>query len=883
MKSLRAWSLRVAAVFSRERHELELADEMDSLLQFHIDEHVRSGMSPEKARREAISKLDSVEPVKQAYRERDRFLFLEYFLQDLRFSLRQLVKYPSFSLTAIFVLALGIGASVAIFAFVDAALIRPLPYADPGSLVHVTETTTVLPRANLSYPDYLDWKRLNKVFSSFDVFSGRGFMLNTPSGPELVQGARVSDGFFRTLGVAPMLGRDFYPGEDLPGAPNSVLLSYGTWQTRFGGRQDIVGETVTLSGVANTIVGVLPADFQFAPRGRAEFWTTLHPAGSCDLRRSCHSLEGVARLKQGVSVQAAFAEMKLIAQQLETQFPDSNRSQGASVLPLSEVIIGVVRPILLTLLGGAGLLLLIACINVASLVLVHSESRKREITIRGALGASSSRLVRQFVTEGLVLVTGATIVGLLFSSIAMKVLLSLISKDILASMPYLKGLNLNLHAFVFVTGIAFLAASLFSITPVVRMPFADMRNGLADGAHSSRGHWRGFGGKLVVLELATAMVLLVGAGLLGKSFYRLLHVDLGFEPEHLATVQLVAPATMYSKDEQVIALGRQIINRVSALPGVQSSSVVNVLPISFNGNTQWMRVVGHPYNGEHNEINERDVSAGYFSTIQTRLLRGRFFTDAEDQSRPNVAVINQAFAHKYFAQNEDPVGQKIGNTELAPKSILEVIGVVDDIREGPLDSEVHPAMYLPFNQSPSNFFAVVIRTSQDEAASVLPALTSAIHEVSPNIGTIGEATMVNRIQSSQAAYLHRSSAWLVGGFAALALILGVVGLYGVIAYSVSQRTREIGVRVALGAQRGTIYQLILKDAGWLTGLGIVVGLVSSVLATKLLRNVLFGVSSWDLATLTGVAVVLGVSALFASYIPARRAASVDPIEALRAE
>lgn len=779
-------------------------------------------------------------------------------------------------------LALGLGISVAIFGFVDAALLKPLPYRDPSRLVNVTERVPLIPRARLSYLDYLDWKKLNTVFSSMDVFTGDGFALGTPTGSELVAGTRVSDGFFRTLGIAPMLGRDFYSGEDLPSAPPVVMLSYATWQKRFGGRADVIGQTVMLSDVANTVVGVLPQDFQFAPRGRSEFWTTLRASGSCEKRRSCHNLDGIGRLKDGASVQTALANATAIARQLELQYPDTNQGQGASVLPLSELIVGDIRPILLVLLGGAGLLLLIACLNIASLLLVRCESRKREIAVRGALGASRARLILQFVTEGLVLIVGGAALGLVFAHGAMQVLLRLIPADMMFSMPYLRGLGLNLHAVLFALAIALLATVLFSITPTLRLVMTEMREGLAEGGRGSAGTlWRRFGANLVVVELALAVVLLAGAGLLGKSFYRLLHIDLGFQPDHLATLQIAAPDSSYSKDEQAVALARQVVSRVSNLPGVKSVALASVLPVSFNGNTTWIRFLDRPYHGEHNEVNERDVSSEYFTTVQARLLRGRYFTDAEDASKPGVVIINQALARQYFP-GQDPIGKKLVHYDLDPKSIREIIGIVDDIKEGPLDSEIWPAVYYPLNQAANPYFALVVRTSQAEE-SVLPTLVSTIHEIDPNIGTYDEATMSQRINDSQTAYLHRSSAWLVGGFAALALLLGAVGLYGVIAYSVSQRTREIGVRMALGAQRGSVYRLILTEAGWLVAGGIAIGLGCSVLAAILMGKLLFGVRAWDVSTLAAVVAVLAASALLASYVPAHRAASVNPLEALRAE
>jgi macrolide transport system ATP-binding/permease protein len=804
------------------------------------------------------------------------------FLQDARFAIRQLRKNPGFACTSILILALGICASVAIFGFVDAALIKPLPYADPTRLVLVTESVAMIPHANLSYPDYLDWKRLNAVFSSMDVWNGTGYLLSTSAGTEPVPGTRVSDGFFRTLGITPILGRDFRTGEDLPAAPQTVMLSYATWQKRYASRKDVTGQTVVLSGVPYTIIGVLPESFQFALRGNSEFWTTLHADDSCGRRRSCHNLTGIGRLKDGVAVESARANMKAIAAQLELQYPDSNRDQGAFVAPLSEIAVADIRPVLLALLGGAGLLLLIACVNVASLLLVRSESRKREIAVRGALGASRLRLIQQFTTDGLVLVATGGVLGLVAAHAAMKLLSSLISKDMISSMPYLQGLGLNVHVMLFAMTISMGAVILFSITPMLRLPLTQIGEGLAEGGRGYAGTlWRRFGANLVVVELAIAVVLLVSAGLLGKSFYRLLHVEIGFQSDHLATMSVVLSDASYPKDEQQAQMGRKIVNRIASLPGVQSVGTSSVLPVSFNGNTEWIRFVGRPYGGEHNEVNERDTSPAFFSTLKAKLLRGRYFTDTDDVSKPLVVIINKTLAEKYFP-GEDPIGKKIGDTELTPKSIKEIVGVVDDVKDGSLDSQIWPAVYYPFNQSPDTEFSLVARTSQDEA-SLLPTIVAAIRELDPGIGTMDEATMTGRISNSPTAYLHRSSAWLVGGFAFLALVLGVVGLYGVIAYSVSRRTREIGVRMALGAQRGAVYQLIMKEAAWLIGIGIGTGLVSSVAAATLIRGLLFGVRSWDAETLATVAVLLAVSALMATYIPARKAAQVDPSVALRYE
>jgi predicted permease len=882
MKTLRSWALRITGVFSKQKREQEFAAEIEAHVQMQVEDNLRAGIPLDEARRAALVKLGGLEQAKQAYRERGTMPILESLVQDFRFALRQFVKNPGFACVAVLILALGMGASIAIFTFVDATLLKALPYWKPDRLACVTETAGVMRRANLSYADYLDWKSRNDVLSSFGVWNQNGYMFSTREGVQLAMGARVSDGFFKTLGVTPILGRDFHDGEDLPSAPRAVMLSHDTWQKRFGARREVVGQAINLSGDSYTIVGVLPGDFQFALAGTPEFWTALHADGPCEKRRSCHNLTGIGRLKDGVSLEKARNEMAAIATQLEQQYPDSNRGQGAFVEPLREVIVGDVRPILLVLLAGAALLLVIACVNVTSLLLVRSERRRRELAVRGAMGASRTRLVCQFAVESFLLVSMGTALGLASAAVLVRALLSFISKDVMKGTPFLQGLRVDSGSVAFAGYLALFCLVLFSLAPALRFArSSDLRDELAEGSRTAASTvWRRFASNLVVLELALAVILLAVAGLLGKSFYRLLHVDIGFEPDHLATVRVVRPSD-YETDKQKITLVREIVSRVAALPGVKSVGVTSRVPVSSNGNTKWIRVVGHPYNGEHNEVNEREVSAEYFQTMQARLVRGRFFTDAEDESKPNVVIINQALARKYF-QGEDPIGKQIGDNLLTPKSLAEVVGIVEDVKEGALDEEIWPAVYFPFNQGPDDFFILFARTDQAEQA-LLPAMISAIQQVAPGIATYDEATMNQRIYNSPSAYLHRSSAWLIGGFAVLSLLLGAVGLYGVIAYSVSQRTREIGVRMALGAQRRSVYRLIMGEAGRLTGLGIAAGLVCSLAAATLIRKLLFGVRAWDVTTLVAVSVVLSLTALAASYIPARRAASVNPVEALRSE
>jgi macrolide transport system ATP-binding/permease protein len=882
MKVLRAWMARIAGMFSRKQSEAEFADELDSHLQMNIDDNLHAGMTPEQARRVAMVQLGGVEKTKQAYRERGTLPVVENAGRDLRFSLRQLRKNPGFTVTAVLMLALGLAASGSIFAFVDAALIKPLPYENPSRVVGVYETNPLCPKCNLSYQDYLDWKKAATVFSSFEGWAYNSYLMRTPDGAQPAPGVRVTDGFFRTLGVKPILGRDFYAGEDSPRAARTVVLSYAAWRQRFGGRAEAVGQPVTLNDDIYIIIGVLPQEFHFAPRGKADFWTTFHDLNSCEQRRSCHGMFGVARLKDGVAVKTANAEMGAIAARLEKEYPTSNHGQGAKVMPVSEAITGDIRPLLLMLMSGAVLLLTIACVNVSSLLLVRSENRRREIAVRGALGAAPGRLVGQFVIEGLVLVAMGTVAGIVLTYSAMHLLLRLIPADMMGTMPYLAGLGLNARVMLFVVAVALFAAVLFAVIPIVRMPFAKMQQGLTDGGRASAGTvWRRFGTNLVVLELALAVVLLTASGLLGKSLYRLLQVDLGFEPDHLATLMISSPQAGYGADGKAIGLENEIVSRFSALPGVQSVGMSSNMPVECNCNTTWLRIPGHEWHGEHNDALEREVSASYFQTLKAKLLEGRYFTDADDGTKPREVIINRTLAERYFP-GEDPVGKMIGDLDLTPNGMKHVVGMVDDVKEGQLDAERWPAIYFAFNQGPDLSYEVAVRTSQD-ADALLPTLSATMRQIDPAIGVENVSTMKGRIESSSAAYLHRSSAWLVGGFAAVALVLSIVGLYGVIAYSVSQRTREIGVRMALGAQKGSVYGMIFREAGWLIGIGVVVGLGCSVGAGMLMRTLLFGVRAWDVTTLLAVAVVLGVFALMASYVPARRAASVNPVEALRAE
>lgn len=871
---------KLAALVGRTRFNGELDEEMAFHREKIEEELCERGMSVEESRYAAMRQFGNATRLKERSHEVTR-LRAETVLQDVRFALRQMKRNPGFAMTAILVLALGIGAATAIFGFVDAALIRPLPYAHPDRLVVLYETTTMGNRYHLSYLDYLDWKRTNTVFQSIDLYTPSGFTLKTRDGLQAATGSQVTAGFFRELGVVPVIGRDFRPGDDQASAPRTVLLSYSTWQTRYGGRKDVLGQTVVLDGNLNEIVGVLPRSFHFAPAEPAEFWTTVRPSDTCEKMRGCKDFFGLARLKAGISFQAALADIQTIAARLAREYPNDNLNRGAYMLTLTEVVVGDIRRILLVLLGGAGLLLLIATVNVASLLLARSESRRRELAVRGALGASPARLVAQFVTEGLTLVAVASGLGGAGAIGTMQLPARFVPKDMLAKLPFLQGLGPNLHIVLFACGIFLVAGAIFSLMPALRHSPGDLREGLASGGRSlAGGRSRRLGANLVVVELTVAVVLLVSAGLLGKSFYRLLHSEIGLEPDHLATLQVSAEGPGYAKDGQQIELARQVQEKVSEMPGTRSVALTDALPLGDGDGAKNYWIVGRPYHGEQNEILDRDVSDGYFSTIGAQLLRGRTFREDEDESEPLIAVINERMAQRYFP-GENPLGQQI-YAQGDEKHRIEIVGVVNDIQEGQLDAAPGPAVYLPFRQHPSNYFALVVRTRQEPNA-MLSSMTTAVHRIDPGLATYDPFTMQQRIDDSPAATLHRSSAYLVSGFAALALVLGIVGLYGVISYSVSQRTREIGVRMALGAERGTVHWMVLREAIGLTGLGLAVGVVCAMGTAALMRSLLFDVEAWDVPTLAAVAAVLGGFALLASYLPARRAARVNPVDALRAE
>jgi predicted permease len=866
-------------LFTRRRRYAELSETILEHLEERIADLMDRGMARQEAERRARLDFGNVALIEERSRAVWQWPTLESIFTDLHFALRQFRKAPGFAATAILVLGLGIASSVSIFAFVNAALIKTLPYRAPSRLVGVFENTGSCPQCNLSYLDYQDWKRGISAFRSFDIWEDRAYLWRSSAGVEALRAGRVSGEFFQTLGVTPILGRLFASADDMPAAPRTVVLPYATWQRLFGGRTDILGQSITLDDNTYTVIGVLPRDFQFAPRA-AEIWLTIHDLGLCERDRSCRPFSGLARLNDGVSIAAALANASAVAAQLQKLYPQSNQGQNALVMPFSQLVTGDISSILLILLAGSALLLLIAYVNLASLLLVRVENRRREMAIRGALGASLARLTRQLLIEAGLLVTFAVSFGLVVAWEADHLLAALIPERVLRGMPYFESIEFDHRVLLFVAAVSLLALTVCTAAPVSRLFWVDLRTRLANGAHSSSGVWTHFGSNLVVVELVLAIVLLTSGGLLGKSFYRILHVELNFNPAHLATLEIDAN-TGYDTTVQRLGLAHRLIDAIAGVPGVQSAGIVGQLPVTCNCQATPYRVRGNAWNGTQQLAVSRTVSAAYFATLQTRLLRGRFFRQTDDGSHTPVALINRTMAQQFFP-GEDPIGQTIGDQTLSQASLHQVVGVVDDVREGGLNDPVRAAIYFPVNQSPSNYFFLVVRITQDPTAT-LPALVATIQKLKLGIGVRNEFSMSEHIHDGSAYYLHSSAAWFVGAFAGCALLLGVIGLYGVTAYSVSQRTCEIGIRMALGAQRSSIGRLILGEATSLVLLGLVFGITASILAGRLLRSFLFGVRFWDLPVLAIVSATLSAAALIAAWIPARRAASVDPVQSLRTE
>jgi putative ABC transport system permease protein len=868
---------------NRRRAGVDLAEEIRTHLALETEQNIEAGMSPEEARYAALRAFGSVTLSKEDSRTMWGFRSLETLWQDVRFGGRMLIKNPTFTIVAVLALALGIGANSAIFSVVNTVLLRPLPYKEPDRLMTVWEDNSRhgYPRDTPAAANFIDWRDQNQVFEGMAAMAELSFNLTGGGEPERIDGRRVSANLFPLLGVEPQLGRAFLSEEDRPGAQRVVIMSHGLWQRRFGSDQNIIGRPLTLNGESYTVVGVMPPQFQFPTRGD-ELWVPIAFDSREAANRGRHYLEVVARLKSGVTPQQAQAEMNTIAARLQQQYPEQNTGLGAAVVPLHEQVVGDIKPALLVLLGAVGFVLLVACANVANLLLARAAVRQKEIATRIALGASRLRLMRQFLTESILLAVLGGGLGLLLSLWGVNLLKAFIPENISQA----KAVTIDARVLGFTLLVSLLTGLIFGLAPAVQASNLNLNETLKEGGRDSAAGSRGnrIRGLLVVAEVAVSLVLLIGAGLLINSFLRLRNVDPGFRADNLLTMRIVLSAQKYPDRERRAVFYDELLRRVESLPGVKSAAVANWIPLVSQGDSIGVTIEGRPAPapGQANIVVTRVVSPHYFETMGIQLLRGRQFAEQDRVDSPPVAVISETMARRYWP-GEDPTGKRIapGRPESADDWVT-VVGVMKDVRQFELNADPKPQMYLSYEQGWS-FFApshLVVRT-EAEPRSLAATVRGAVWSIDKDQPVSNISTMEDVLSESIAR--QRFSMLLLGIFAAVALLLAAVGLYGVMSYSVAQRTHEIGIRMALGAQTRDVLKLAVGQGLKLVLIGVVLGLVAAFILTRVLASLLYGVSATDPITFITISLVLISVALLASYIPARRATKVDPLIALRYE
>jgi predicted permease len=810
---------------------------------------------------------------------------MDTFFHDLRYGWRMLVKNPGFTMVILLMLALGIGANTAVFTVFDATLLRPLPFEHPKDLVQIWETRTPADSQPMesSYPDYVDMRDRNQVFSQIGGYSGTTVTLSSKEGAEQVFAAAATSGFFETLGVHPILGRSFHAEDDLEHTPQTNILAYGAWQRRFGGDRNIIGKTIVINGEVSTIIGVLPESFKFAPTRSADFWISTRVAG-WRLRRNAHWLHPVARLKSGISLEQAQAGMMTLARQLQQQYPDSNSTVGVQTVSLKEDLVGSMRPALLILLAAVAFVLLITCANIAGLLLARSLSRQREISVRIALGAARMRIVRQLLTESVLLSLIGGTAGVLIASWAVRAIVATIPQQQLLSVPSLQGLSLDTPVLLFSFGLSVLTGLLFGLAPALQTFRSDVQHGLQESGRASVGsghsHLRS---TFVVVEVSLAVILLIGGGLLLKSLHKLLTVDPGFRTDNLLTASVALPQDAYPDDEHRLAFHNHLLETAATLPGVKNAATVNIVPLSSSGNTSRFDVEGHAKasGGEEYEANSRSISPNYFPVMGIPLMTGRFFGSQDAPTSTHVVIVNQALVKQAFP-HEDPIGKRINYTYTGKPNLWQIVGVVGDENVGRIDEKPTPVVYTSLAQEPDSYFSLAIRTTRDPL-SLAKAVRETIHQIDPSVPVFDVATMSEIISDSPTMLLRAYPAYLIGGFASLALLLAVLGIYGLLSYSVTQRTRELGLRVALGAKQRDLLRLVVGNGIKLTAIGVSLGIIAGLVVARLIASLLFGVGPADLPTFFGVVALIITAASIASYLPARRAARIDPMVALRWE
>lgn len=893
MSSMRAWCLRLTGLFDKERKDGELSAELESHLQMHIEDNLRAGMSPAEARRNALLSLGGMEQTKEKCRNRRSIPVLESLLQDVRFGARMLRKSPGFTTVAILTLALGIGANTVVFSVIDRVLFNLFPFIQPQQLVAIYQRDPEIPKSSISYPNFLDLQRENHTFQAMAVWRHSGFTLASTGESEHLWGKMISANYFSVLGIAPILGRTFLPEEDQLGAPHVVLIGESFWRNRFAADRNVQGATLTLDGKLYTVVGVMPS-FRVLRNldGSEGFFDDVYvPIGQWENkvlrdRDSGPGTIGYGRLRAGVTLAQARADTDQIAKSLEAV--DANmKGIGISIVPLREDTVGEIQRTLWMLFAAVGFVVLIACANIANLLLARSSIRTREFAVRAALGATRFRIVQQSLTEGILLSCAGGGAATALAALGTRSVLQVLP----STLPGASLVGLNTRVLFFALGLSILTGILFASVPALKLSRANLQGGLKESGRSLvRGRHRAQA-FFIVGQIALALVLLVGAGLMIRSLALLWGVNPGFDRHNSLSFSVTLPPPNGANPARTLATLHRIDDRIKSVPGVESATLsLAAFPFADVWTTvSWPAGRPKPASiGEWYPIMFFAVGSDYFEVMRIPLLRGRQFTSQDDNSAPTVALVDEEFAKTVFG-NENPVGKRVF---FQRDSEAEIVGVVSHVKTGSLDNDVsvgwvqiRSQLYLPYPQLPSDELPVgnvdaVVRSTVP-AATLLPSIRKAVSELDSSYVIHHPRTVDDLVDRSLAQ--RRFSMFLLSAFAAIALLLAIIGIYGVISYSVTERTQELGIRLALGARPGDVQRMVIGAGLKLAFIGVGIGVAGALALTRFLSSLLFGVSPSDPLTFAGVALLLVAVSLLACYIPARRAAKVDPMVALRYE
>jgi predicted permease len=886
MDWIRTLYSRCAAFLRKQKLDEDLDAELSAHIELAVEENLKRGMSQQMARRAALKEFGGMTQTKETYREQRGLPMLETLGQDLRFGARQLVKSPAYALTAILTLTLGIGATTAIFSAVKAVLLAPLPYKDPGRIVAVWTVNPVKGDEPMSSSagDFAIWKRRSGVFEDLAPSYDNERTLTGQGAPQFLIAYAVSANYLRILGVQPQLGRLYTDAEDAPGGPKLALLSDHLWRTAFHSDPELVNKAITLDGIACTVLGVMPHGFDYP--ANVEIWTptNLAPSAYADFDHTYIRILG--RLRAGVSLAQAQKALNDVEAQMALEHPQTDAGNRVVLVPIREQLDGDIRKPLLILMGAVGLVLLIACANTAGLALARNAERQKEIAVRLALGATRRRLLRQFVTESMLLAAIGGAGGVLLALAGGRFLLMLFPTEVAnLNIPKVTEIPMDSGVLLFALAVTLLTAFLFGVVPVLKAMRTEAATAMKDSARGSTTTRRSNRSRsiVVVSEVALSLMLLTGAGLVVASFQKVINADLGFQPDHVLSLQVFLPPDHYpetdaTKRREFVA---EVEQRLSVLPGVKSAGSINFLPLSgFWGTTGFLlRGEAAPKQGHTPEADNRIITPGYLGTMGIPLVRGRNFTDADRDGGLHVALINQTMATQFF-KDKDPIGQALNLGSADKPDWWQIVGVTGDVKAFGQDQPTHADIYRPFAQLPFPLIAFTVRTETDPV-SMVNAAEQALWSVDPDLPVLKAVPM--ELLASQTLAVRRASSALISAFAVLALVLACIGIYGVVSYAVAFRRQEIGVRMALGARRGDVLRMMMGMAVRLTLLGVGIGLVGAFVLTRLMTSLLFEVNATNPLVFSMAAMVLVSVAMAASYLPARNAASIEPMKTLRTE